>query len=503
MKSITNDFVTIEYRDYQKGIAKYCLEVFNGEPELYKGILNGKTFIRSEELPSIDITDEDKRFNKEVINWAIMRINGIDNKWYPFDDSTNAMIYGFMMDYIYGSPSEAWTKEIGMALAYDYFKKTKDFCYLQKHLYGDGITKDDIMDICTFNIENYYDDLLREKVDKDISALLKDENIIKNFDQIMNILAHVASNANYKFESQNSSKEELYRKADTDPTPKINDLQFEILVREALKYIDPTDELLEEYLKCRRENRIEERNAITGDEISSFHTNGEDYGITLYRSGNLKDVIDLVHEFSHLHYVNKAKNKINTLFDEYPSIYYELKAAEYLSTVGYSEEDIFFITYSRSSSNLTNITYLYPEIQTAYMNYDKLKEEYDLEPIKRMLNAHNEIMSVSYLEKETSFTKEEIEKMIPQLEIEVNNRKWATLREGNFSKVLKYMVGTFLAEDAINNLEHENVLNILDIITQDEYSLYEVLEMQGLISPSGKQQDKPKQKEKIDDQNNQ
>ena len=152
---------------------------------------------------------------------------------------------------------------------------------------------------------------------------------------------------------------------------------------------------------------------------------------------------------------------------------------------------------------MTNITYLYPEIQTAYMNYNKLKEEYDLEPIKRMLNAHNEIMSVSYLEKTTSFTKEEIEKMIPQLEIEVNKRKWATLREGNFSKVLKYMVGTFLAEDAINNLEHENVLNILDTITQGEYSLYEVLEMQGLISPSGKQHEKPQQKEKIDDKNDQ
>lgn len=511
MKNISNDFVTIEYNNSQKEIAEYCIDIFNGEPELYKGLLNGKTFIRSDELPIICLIDNDegtKEFNKAYINQAIMKMNGVSDKWYPFDDKTNSDIYDYIMKYIYGKPNSSWIKSIGMHLAYDYFKRTKDFEYLNNYLYGDGITDDDIMDMCVFYVTDCYDELLREKIHKDVQLLSKDESITKNFNGIMsilmdvanNILMDVANNISSRINNKNISPEELYKKVRKNPIPQIDDKQFEVLVRGALTYIDPTNELLDEYLKCRRENKIEEKKVVNGNEVSYFHKNKKNYGIKLYKYGDLTDVINLVHEFGHLHYMNKNNQDKNTLFDEYPSIYFELKTAEYLSTVGYSEENIYYTTLFRSYSNTYNITYLVPIIVSANINMGKEKEDYDLGPIKRMVDMYDERIDTSYLE--TICTKEEIEELTAQLEAQAMQIKWLMLKqETNLSEILQYIVGTYLAEDAINNIEHEDVLEILDTITQGEHSLNDVLKIQGLI-PSSNQEDKPKQKEKIDDKDN-
>lgn len=505
MNSISNDFVTIEYKESQKEIAEYVLELFNKEPELYKGLLNGKTIIHSEELPTINHINKDeetKESNKRSINKAIMIMNGASDKIYPFDDKSTTDIYDSIIDFIHSNPDENRIKEIGITLAYDYFKKTKDFECLEEYLYGDGISDDDIMELCVFNIADYYDDLLREKIHKDVLSLSKDESITKNFNGIMTILMSVANNMNSKFNNKNISPKELYKKLKKNPISQIDDKQFEVLVREILKYIDPTEELLEEYIKCRSENKIEEKKTLNWNEASCFYKDKEDYGIKLYKKGNLTDVITLIHEFGHLHYINKANNEPHTIFDEYPSIYYELKAVEYLTTVGYSEEDINFATLFRYSDNLSNLTHLLPIIQSVHINIGKEKEEYDLNPIKKILNIYDKKINISYFE--TVCTKEEIEELKAQLEEKSMCMKLSMLQpETDLVSTLKYIVGTFFAEDAINNLEHEEVLKILDTVTQGEYSLYDVLKIQGLIPSSNNQQDKPYQKEKIDDIDNQ
>lgn len=96
MNSISNDFVTIEYKNYQEKCAKYCLETFNREPELYKALLNGKTSIHSDELPIINLLDkkeETEKNNKKYINMAIMKMNGVTDKYYPFDNVSTKNIY--------------------------------------------------------------------------------------------------------------------------------------------------------------------------------------------------------------------------------------------------------------------------------------------------------------------------------------------------------------------------------------------------------------------------
>lgn len=504
MNSISNDFVTIEYDDFQKEKAEYYLELFNKEPEFYKGLLNGKAFIHNEELsialyfPREYYEDMDKD-NKELLNKAIMKMNGVSNKLYPFDDKTNTDIYECIMDFIYSNPGENRNEEIGRTLAYDYFKKTKDFDCLKDYLYGNGISDEDIMEMCVFYVAEYYDDLLREKVHKDVLTLSNDESITKNFDAIMSILIDVANDINF---NKKISPEELYKKLKDNPIPQIDDKQFEVLVREALKYIDPTEELLDEYLKCRSENRIEEKIASNWEDMSCFHKDEEEYGITISKQGNIEDVITLIHEFAHLHYIIKANNNPHTIFDEYPSIYYELKAAEYLTTVGYSEEDVHFATLFRSINNMYNITFLVPFIQCIHINIGKEKEDYNLGPIKKFLSIYDSSANMSHLE--AICTKEEIEVLKAQLEQQSMNIKWNMLKpKTDLVGTLKYVVGTFLAEDAIDNLKHEEALKILDTITQGEYSLYDVLIMQGLVPSPNEQQEKPQQKEKKDDIDNQ
>ena len=506
MNSISNDFVTIEYDDFQKEKAEYYIKLFNEEPEFYKGLLNGKTSINSGELSRvtyfcIEEDNEDiKTINKELLNKGIMGMNGVTDKMYPFEDRNNTTIYDCIMDYIYGNPSVMRIDEIVTSLIYDYFKKTKDFEYIKNYLYGDGITNEDIMEICAYNIMEHYDELLREKVHKDVSTLSTDESITKNFNAIMSILVNVAGLINSKYNYKKLSQEEIYRKLQNNPIPKLDNKKFEVLVKEVLEYIDPTNELLDEYLKCRSENRIEEEMVVAGNESSYFWKNEDGYGIKLYKRGNITDVIVLCHELGHLHYVNKNEKAGNSLFDEYPSIYYELKAAEYLSTI-YSEEDVHFATLFRAADNMTNLTFLVPVIHSVHINMDKTKEDYDLEPIKKILSLYDQQMDISPLQ--NILSQEQIEQLKQQQEAQIMRMKWLMLKqETKLVSTLKYMVGTFLADDAINNLEHEEILKMLDTITSEEYSLYDVLIMQGLL-PAPNKQEKPKAKAKTDDINNQ
>lgn len=499
MNSISNDFVTIEFEKNQEE-AEHLLKLFNSEPELYKGLLNGKTSICSEDFFIFEEDDEEtKELNKSNTIRSIMRMNGVADKEYPFNDSSNFCIYDSIMEYIYGNPSEVMVKEIGITLAYDYFKKTKDFEYLKNYLYEDGITDDDIMEMCIFNIMNYYNDLLREKVHKDVLSLSDDKFITEDFPGMMNILKYtykdIMTNIMSRFNVSNISEEQV-NMLRNNIIPKINEKQFEDLVSGALKYIDPTNKLLDEYLKLRDENKIEP--ALTPEEMCFFYNNN-DYGIKLYRYGNIEDVISLVHELGHMHYrINNNKKYLNGLFDEYPSIYYELKASEYLTTVGYSKEDVDNATLFRLNNNMMGITYLMPIMLSVHLNIDKDVEDYDLSAFNNMIDTFENGFNISFLKQVCS--EEEIKQIEEKMDEQLMTMKWNILKPTtDLSYRLKYIVGTFLSKDAINNLEHEDVLKLLDDITSNEYSLNDVLKMQGIISSyeESTKQNQDKQKIKI------
>ena len=482
MNSISNDFVTIEFKGDQKEKAEYCLKLLNSEPELYKGLLNGKTSICSEEFTVYEDDDETigeiREINKYNIIKSIMNMNGVADKAYPFYDSTNFDIYNIIKLQFFGNPN-GYYEEKEKILAYDYFKKTKDFKYLKKYLYEDGITDNDVMEMCVFNVTNYYKDLLREKIHSDILLLSNNNFFTKDFPRIMYILYFIYNDISFNTINASNISEEQANMMRNSTIPKIDEKQFENLVVRALKYIDPTSKLLDEYLKCLDENRI--KASLIPDRTYFFRYNN-DYGIRLYKYGNIEDVISLVHELGHMHYTINNNHTSKCLFDEYPSIYYELKCAEYLTTVGFSKEEVHNAMFFRLYDNTKNMTYIVPIMQSVHVNIGKDVEDYDLSAFDNIIDMFENGFNLSPLKQR--FTEEEIKQMEETLNERLMSIKLGILLNSSTDLIrfLKYIIGTFFSKYAISNLNHKNVLRILDDIASNEYSLSDVFKMHGIDS---------------------
>ena len=518
MNKIFNEFVTIEYdNEKEEELAKYCMEILNMEEAFYKGLLNGIKVLKAKDLPKIDPdyailceSDEDReiyeQYYREIyvsdLNKTIMKMNGIDDEEYQFYCIDYDYIYNY---YILQILLEGYQisdfKQDYFELAYTYFKETNDFSYLTKIMYDKTANMNDLIEMCKYYIDNHYEELLIEKIKLDIETLEQSKLITNDALDIIEIVEDVTKNIE-------AFSKELYtdykNSNNTITIPEITDQEFEKLVKEALVYIDPTNNLLEEYLKCKDEGRIQiiENQPYDG---SAFYYSKNDYEIRLYKKGNLEDVISFVHEFSHLHYMTLDHDKTNNsrLFDEYFSIYYELKTAEFLEKKGYSKEIINFTKSFRAQNNSSAIPYLYT-IFISYTNMGKNIEDYDLSNAKFLANHYNNLNEEEMLKKmrqlSVGTSEEELKNM---LKIMIMQTKMSMLKPADdLIGVLKYTIGTFFAEYSINNLKHEDVLKILQDIKLNDKSLSEVLKMHGISSKkpdTGNQAENNKIKEKIDD----
>lgn len=496
MKKISNEFVTIEYDDKEEELAKYCMEIFNMDKAFYKGLLNGIKVIKAKNLPKID-PDHADGYEKNL-NKTILKMNGIEDIEYPL----YCIDYGYLYYYIVqlllkGAPCEDFKKDYSM-LACTYFQDTKDFSYLKKLIYDKTADMDDLREICKYFVDNHYEELVREKIKTDIQ-ILEESKLITNgvpdiLEIVKNVMDSVEKHSNELYTSYKNSN-------NTITIPKITDQEFEKLVKEALVYIDPTNNLLEEYLKCKEEGKIK---IIENDPNgkSCFRYTKDDYEIKFYKKGDLEDVIGFVHEFSHLHYITLDLDNTNNnrLFDEYFSIYYELKTAEFLEKKGYSKEIITFTKNFRTQNNLLSIPYLQSIFCTSYINMGKNIEDYDLSNVKSIANAFENINEEDILK---GIPEVSIEQLKSTIEMMKQQMKMNMLQPANdLIVVLKYTIGTFLAEHSINNLKHEDVLEILEDIRLNKRNLSEVLKMHGInpkTSNIEKQEENNKTKEKIDD----
>ena len=264
---------------------------------------------------------------------------------------------------------------------------------------------------------------------------------------------------------------------DSDPLF-ISNEKFEVLVQEVLSYIDPSDNLLEEYTKCKKEGRIEIK-PFCEKSVSSFNycdNDNEDYEIVLYKDGSIEDVIDLVHEFAHLHYTMLDFDKKDNMgiFEEYPAIYYELKAAEYLLLKGYPTKEVVYSQISRLVDNLEKEEYIYPSLESIYENINKDKECYDLSGFE--ITFDDEILENWVKEEYPHASKKEIELLMKGNKINFKLGMLLPLGD-HFWDTVPYIIGTFFAKDAIEYYTNEEVLEILEEIQLNEHDLYDVLEM--------------------------
>jgi hypothetical protein len=488
MGTISNDFVTIEYENnYQQKIANCYIELFNAKPEYYKGLLNGKTIIHSDELlhiPEAIVKIGMKyEYYENLIIEDIQRLNGVKEP-YSYCTPSSADIYHAIRAYLKGKDlTEPIIKSIQYELACDYFNKTKDFKYLKRCIYENYIPYHDVRVLCSYNIENNFDELMRERIEHEIYRVEKNPYIESNLVNIIILLDQTWDSVLKHVEEMKEDIKNLgldvEKEDNKEYLPRVDEPTFEKLVREALIYMDPSITMLNEYLKAKKENRIIKRNYDPNEEyINCFVANKDgDYKLHITRKGNIIDIINFIHEFGHMHYYLSGDKDINVnpLFEEYVSIYFELKANEFLVKKGYPEELVRLAESIRTTNNIDNILYLTPLLHTVYINKGLEKENYDLSPINDLINCYDK-PDPNMLE--FGMSEEEIKEMLDSIKTESKHNLIGA--NNDIIVTASYIVGTYLAEHSIKNLKHEKVLDILEKIRNKGNSIYRIIKMTGI-----------------------
>lgn len=475
MGSISNGFITITYNnESQEKIAKFYMLVFNYEPLFFKGLLNGLDKIKGHQLRKLKI-DENKiiqnyKKNRYSIIYSILKLTSAKHPFFETGGYSQSNIYYDILRFKSGSEKDKVRLEIEyFDLAYDYFRMTGDFKYLKKYLYEEEIDKQAIKDLCDNKILNCLPQLLKTKINEEKYSFqsisykyLKDN--INDILSIVPIVNRMSINALYKI------NEEKKQNISSKPVPKIDDKQFDELVIGSLNYIDPTNKLVEKYLELKKKEKIIKK-LDTSNKQSSYHSN--DDIIKLYKIDNLTDIIIFVHEFSHYNYRNKEGIfEHNELLSEYPSIYYEMKTQEYLKKIGYTTEEINNANSFRAINNNNIINHITPNLIALNIAISEVDVYSAIEKI------------ITYIDKEVKECIESIPEEVKkdreeELQNEIRTAISCMVLEDSIEimEEVKYIIGIFLADFSIRNVEHEDVLRVLEQINTTSMSIEEAYKM--------------------------
>lgn len=479
MNKISNDFVTIEYNSKEeRKIAKYYIKLFNEEPDFYKMILNGRTTIHSNELIEIrfpSYKDEYyenflKKQNRETIIESFLKLENTPQQ--SFYEPSMSDVYYETIGLHTIKPSKDELSQIYYELGYYYYNLTKDFKYLKDYYYGKASLREQSDFIADYLVENMYDDLLKEKIRND-RRNTPTEYMTENFPEIIKIVEYI----------DKISKEEYSLYDKETKIPIINDTEFKELVMGALNYIDPTNKLLEEYKQAYEEGRIIEKPGEEGRISNCFNIATSEYffsgkikvssglGIELYKGNNLNDVREFIHEFGHFHYKLKHSN----IFTECPSIYYELKALEFLEKIGYSKQEVLAVKKLRLENNRMLALMTLPNLFCLCQNGNKYYEECKSEPVKEYINYlldnvidDSTIEDLHFIKRVGGITRE--------------NKKLLSMYYSLFTKDqvtdrLAYIVGTYFSEYAIANLDHKFALKMINKMKGNKITLDDMQNM--------------------------
>lgn len=149
--------------------------------------------------------------------------------------------------------------------------------------------------------------------------------------------------------------------------PKLNQSELEQLCIEFLSYIDPSLKWLEEYNKLKKEDRI----VFTSGPNINWECHGFPIKSLIYAplENTIRDFVSLIHEFSHiisLSSLEGIKKYLPVATKEFPAIFFEMCAIEFLKEKGYSQEVIDILYKKRNTivkENMEDVTpildYLY------------------------------------------------------------------------------------------------------------------------------------------------
>ncbi len=138
-----------------------------------------------------------------------------------------------------------------------------------------------------------------------------------------------------------------------DNLRQIPNIEFDILFKDFLIRINAPKEWFNfyKYLKINNLINFEYSNDIENGECY-FDSNDQLYKINIISDGTIRTFVTFVHEFAHYVSLNQNPN-INISLLEFPSIYFENIASEFLQEKGYEKGIINEVLNVRNSNNLT------------------------------------------------------------------------------------------------------------------------------------------------------
>ena len=226
------------------------------------------------------------------------------------------------------------------------------------------------------------------------------------------------------------------------------------LVKEILLEIDPSSEWLRIYEEAIDKNKIIYLNELDKKGIIDLKKelvvdslkyidnscltlkNGEKY-IFLNYKGDISDISTTIHEFTH--YVSKYNHneKESPILREFPAIFFELYALEYLKEIGYDETDIILVNQHRIADTYMAImeSRLFIYYLKTIMNNGVINEEIDRELIRDKYYLFNDV-------------RKNCDNCIRDL----------IINPYAFFEIYPYVIGNYLADNAIIKLKDDRQL---------------------------------------------
>ncbi len=335
-----------------------------------------------------------------------------------------------------------------------------------------------------FNVYNY---LLELTVD-----MFKEDDL-DFFTTMDDILYKMRTNFVKSFLSEDNQDKEI-------SIPQLSSAQAENLLIDFLKQIHVPEEWISLYFSLKEKNYIiYEKVGEDGKNHSACYFDQEDqaYKLKITDYDHAKTFLNLVHEFAHYISLQKGQGPYSLL--EYPSIYYERVAGQYLITRGYDPEVVEYLL-SRQKNNYDlycTLADLFLDINS-YGRGKPIRREEKIASSKRkveaMLEAKKELLKLSedyQISIRDSFVLE-IEPLDYDKEVdgECDDYINAFLIDGiDILNGYQYLIADYLVEKTLENKNQAIDQAMIEITTNlPNYNMNSVLETLNLTGIFAKEE---------------
>ena len=259
--------------------------------------------------------------------------------------------------------------------------------------------------------------------------------------------------------------------------PSLTEKELDNLIVEFLIKIDPSLKWLKEYEEMKKNNQIK-----PGEDWNC--ANEDKWVINTKLTHTIEDFRCFIHEF--IHYItvkNQKEEKLPIAVKEFPSIYFETLAINYLSKKGFSKEIIDYMLNERNEWTEENVynLYLMLGLLSSYLTNQEVTVENEVE---RRLQISDELKTK--IPQELSFFYDISEQGI-NYSFDIANGYFILYPDSIYEEY-PYITGTYLADRAVeitskdpmfiydmleitDNLESTSPKDIIDLINQKHKKL--------------------------------